>query len=89
MQKVLLIGTGVWAENHVKAYALCREVELAGVVGHSNEARLNELADGYNIPHRSMNVADAIDGVQPDIVDVAANPQFRLAGLRACIGTSV
>lgn len=87
--KTLLIGTGLWAENHLKAMQRCRRMRIAGIVGHSNEARLNELADRYAIPYRSMNVTKAIADVGPDIVDIAGSPRYRLAGVTACVGTGV
>lgn len=52
--KVGVIGAGV-GRLHLKGYqALAAEVDLAALCD-ANEARLNELADAYTIPHRYTN----------------------------------
>ena len=87
--RALLVGTKEWAQNHARAYALCRHAELAGVVGHTDESRLNDVADAYSIPRRFMSVKDALADVQPDMVDIAAGPRYRLEGVLDCLGSSV
>ena len=87
--RALLIGTGYWAERHIMAYGLCREVELAGLVGHSDEARLLALTAQYGIPRGFMSAEEAIAAVKPELVDIAGSPQYRLEGVRACVGKGV
>jgi len=88
-QRVLVVGTGYWAEQHLKAYGLCRHVTVAGIVGHSDRTRVRVLAEQYRIPSVFMDVKTAIRSVKPDIVDIAGSPRYRLAGVRSCVGTGV
>jgi predicted dehydrogenase len=87
--RALLVGTGGWAEKHLMAYQRCPNVEVAGIVGHSNRARVDKLGDAYGIQPRFMDVAQAIETVHPDVVDVAGSPRFRLPVVQACIGKGV
>jgi predicted dehydrogenase len=87
--KVLLVGTGYWAEQHIKAYAMCRETELAGLVGHADENRLKALMATYGIGRGFMDVGEAIEAVKPEMVDIAGSPQYRLEGVKACAGRCV
>jgi len=93
MKKIrsLLVGTGLWAENHIRAYQVCRHVELAGIVDVMPEARsrLVELAGKYNIPCHSQDLRRAVATVKPEMVDIAANPHFRLGAVRQAMGQSV
>lgn len=83
--KSVLVGTGGWAETHLRAYRDCRQVEIVGLCGHRNVDRLNVLADQYGIPERSLDLDDLLERMQPDIVDIACNPHFRLEGVRAAM----
>lgn len=85
----LVVGTGFWAEQHLRAYQRCREVAVCGLVGHANATRLEEVAARHGVPHHSMNLKRAIRDLAPDMVDICAAPAFRLAGVRACAGTGV
>jgi len=87
--RTILIGTGYWAEQHLRAYALGKKHDVVGIVGHSNESRLNELADTYNIPDRFMDVGQALAATKPDTVDIASAAAYRVEGIRCCAGTSV
>lgn len=88
-QRALLVGTAGWAERHLMAYRQCRDVEVVGIVGHSDAARLDERADAYGITARFMDLSEAIASTKPDMVDVVASPKFRLPAVRACIGKGV
>ena len=81
--KSVVVGTGGWAEAHAKAYRDCTDVELAGICGHQNVERLDELAARYGIPERSLDLDTLLSKVQPDMLDIACNPHFRLEGMRA------
>ncbi len=85
----LVVGTGFWTEQHLKAYQHCRLVEVCGIVGHTNATRLAEIAGRFEIPHHSLNLKRAIRNLKPDMVDICSAPVFRLAGIKACVGTSV
>lgn len=87
--KSLLVGTAGWAEKHLMAYQLCPDIEVGGIVGHSNRGRLDKLGDAYGIRARFMDLREAIAAVKPDMVDVAGNPRFRLPAVQACIGQGV
>ena len=78
----LLVGTGGWAENHLRAYAECENIRVVGLVGHQNRERLTALAEGYGIPDTFLDLGEALDGTEPDMVDIACNPHFRLQGVR-------
>lgn len=83
--KSVLVGTGNWAKAHATAYGNCTEVELAGICGYRNLERLNQLADECAIPERSLNLGELLDKVEPDMLDIACNPHFRLAGVKAAL----
>jgi predicted dehydrogenase len=83
--RAVLVGTGGWAEAHATAYRDCSEVELVGVCGHRNVERLNNLAEKYGIPERSLALHELLAKTEPDILDLACNPHFRLEGVRAAM----
>ncbi|MGQ9632236.1 MAG: Gfo/Idh/MocA family protein [bacterium] len=83
--RAVLVGTGGWAEAHAAAYRDCSDVELVGICGHRNAERLNSLADKYGIPERSLSLRELLAKTEPDILDIACNPHFRLEGVRAAI----
>ncbi|NLG50389.1 MAG: Gfo/Idh/MocA family oxidoreductase [Chloroflexi bacterium] len=83
--KSLLVGTGGWAETHIRAYQNCAEIELVGLCGHRSADKLNALADQYAIPERGLDLRELLDRVQPDVLDVACNPHFRLQAVQLAI----
>lgn len=83
------MGTGGWAEAHAAAYRDCAEVELVGICGHRNIERLNDLAEKYGVPGRSLNLRELLAKTEPDILDLACNPHFRLEGVRAAMAPYV
>lgn len=87
--KSVLVGTGGWAESHVKAYQIAEHVELVGICGHRDTERLNTIAEKYSIPERSINLGKLLERTQPDILDLACNPHFRLEGVQAAIMPSI
>ena len=87
--KTLLVGTGFWAEQHLKAYQLCKKTIVSGIVGHSNKKRLEELATNYNISSFFFDTKEAIRKLEPDIVDIATSPVYRLEGVKAAVNSSV
>lgn len=86
---VVLYGTGLWAEKHLMAYALCPGVEVVGLVGHSDEVRLKALAATYGVPRTFMELGQALAQCKPVMLDVSCNPHFRLQAVEAVVGTSV
>jgi predicted dehydrogenase len=84
-RKLLLIGTGGWAAAHAKALADCREVALAGICGHRNVQRLNDLAAAHSVECTGLDLTSMLERVQPEIVDVSCNPHFRLDPVRAAV----
>ena len=87
--KSVLVGTGGWAETHAIAYQMAEQVELVGICGHQNAERLDIVAEKYSIPERSNNLRELLEKTQPDILDLACNPHFRLEGVRAAIIPSI
>lgn len=85
----LLVGTGAWAQNHMRAYQACKDVELIGVVDVVPGAPVEEVARQFGIPHASRDLREAVRTLKPDIVDVAANPHFRLEALSIASGMGV
>lgn len=86
---VVLSGTGLWAENHLKAYACCPDLEVVAIVGHSNAERLSQLAKDYQIPSTFMDLDEALAKTRPAMLDVSGNPHYRLAAVQSAVGTSV
>ena len=79
----VVVGTGGWAETHLRAYQLCTQVEPVALVGHANAERLEALAGRYGITYRSLSLAEALAATQAEMVDIACNPHYRLEGVRA------
>ena len=88
-QRAVLMGTGGWAETHIRAYQSCEHVELVGLCGHANRERLLTLCRQYAIPEHSLDLAELVSRTQPDIVDIACNPHYRLEGVSAGLQPSV
>ncbi|RAV11480.1 Gfo/Idh/MocA family protein [Paenibacillus contaminans] len=76
--KAVLVGTKGWADAHANAYRACNSIELVGICGHSNLDRLNALADKYQIPNRSLNLAELLHATNPDVVDIVTGADVRL-----------
>ena len=85
----LVVGTGGWAETHLKAYAGCRNIEPVGICGHRDAEKLAELSAAFGIPEQSLELGELIERVQPDVLDIACNPHFRLEGVRTAMVPSV
>jgi predicted dehydrogenase len=81
--KSVLIGTSGWGEAHIKAYQQSKHVELVGLCGNRNKEILNQLADKYSIPNRSLDLRSMLHTLQPDMLDVACNPHYRLEAVKA------
>ncbi len=90
MIRSVVVGTGGWGETHVRAYGRCREVQLVGLCEPRDDlARLAELGERYSIVETSTDLAALLARTQPEMLDIACNPHFRLEGVRAALGTSV
>jgi predicted dehydrogenase len=87
--KALLVGSGHWAQNHIRAYQACKEVELVGLVDVFPGAAVEAVAKQFGIGYASRDLREAVKAVKPDLVDVAANPHYRLEALRAAEGLGV
>ena len=85
MYKAVLVGTGGWAAAHAEAYLICENIQLAGICGHSNMDRLKEMAHRYDIPDYSLDLRSLLLATQPDILDVSANPHFRLQAVQEAV----
>jgi len=89
VMRSVLVGTGGWAETHIRAYGTCREVELVGLCGHRKAQRTQALAERYAIPAWSLDLRDLLDRTEPDILDIACNPHYRAEGVRAAMRPSI
>lgn len=76
--KTVLIGTGSWAEVHAKAWNKIKDADLIGVWEYIDMKRLNDFANKFKISHRYSDLGMMLKELHPDIVDIAANPHFRL-----------
>lgn len=83
--RILLVGTGGWARAHALAMRECREVELVGICGHRNRDRLTALCTEFGDVPGDVDLAPLLRRVGPDIVDIACNPHYRLAGVQAAV----
>ncbi|MDF2721475.1 MAG: gfo/Idh/MocA family oxidoreductase [Paenibacillus sp.] len=81
----LLIGTGGWANAHAQAYGLCRDVRLAGICGHSSGEKLQRMIEQYGVAHAGLDAESLMREIQPDIVDVACNPHYRLQAVAIAV----
>ena len=85
----VVVGTGGWAETHLKAYAGCTEIEPVGVCGHENVDRLRELSATCEDVEQSLDLGELLERVQPDVLDIACNPHFRLEGVQAAMAPCI
>lgn len=83
--RVVLVGTGGWARAHALAMRQCREVELVGICGHHNRDRLAALGAEFGGLPGDLALEPLLRRLQPDIVDIACNPHYRLAGVQAAV----
>lgn len=87
--RVLLYGTGPWAEIHAKALVSIPDVELIGLCGHSNIARLESFADRHKIASRGVVLREMVERLQPEMVDIVVSPVCRLEAVRSSLFKSV
>jgi len=87
--KAVVVGSGPWAQNHLRAYQQCKEVEVAGLVGMTPTSAVDDVARQFGIPGVFRDVREAVRAVKPDILDVATNPHYRLEALQAAQGLGV
>ena len=78
----VLVGTGGWAEAHIRAYQRCHKTRLVGLCGHSNAQRTRDLATAYGIGAWSLSLDDLLHDLKPEMLDIACNPHYRLEGVR-------
>jgi len=83
--RAVLVGTGGWARTHEAAYRRCREVELVGICGHRNVDALRSLAQEHGVTETALELGELVARTQPDIVDVACNPHYRLEAVQAAL----
>ncbi|MBP1995167.1 Gfo/Idh/MocA family protein [Paenibacillus eucommiae] len=83
--KAVLVGTKGWADAHANAYRACNTIEVVGVCGHSNLDRLNALADKYQIPNRSLDLAELLRVTNPDVVDIVTGADLRLVLVKVVV----
>ena len=86
--KVVLVGTSGWAREHARAIQSVEELELVGVVGHSNKEKLAKFAAEFKIKS-AMSLDEMLEEFKPEILDLACNPHFRLDGVRAACNHGV
>jgi predicted dehydrogenase len=87
--RVLLYGTGRWAEVHAKAIRGIKDAEIVAVCGHSNLSRLELVANLCEAPVRSMDLRETIENVQPEMIDIVVSPVCRLQAVKESIFPSV
>lgn len=83
-KSIIVFGTSGWAKKHVLAIKDVPELELVGVIGHSNKEALENFKKEFNVPV-SLNADELLAEVKPDIIDVACNPHFRLGAVELAV----
>jgi len=83
--RALLVGTGGWASAHAEAYVGCRKVKLVAVCGHRDTGRLADLASRYGPVATGLDLQRLLEETQPDILDVACNPHYRVEPVRLAV----
>lgn len=85
MIKAVLVGTGDWAMAHAEAYRKCKRIHLAGICGHSNADKARDIAQQYGIEHDSLDLHALLHKTQPELLDVAGNPHYRLQAVQEAV----
>lgn len=80
--RILMVGTSNWAKAHAASIARVPELQLVGVVGHSNRERLDALAGPYGV-EGAFDLEAMLEKHKPEIVDLVCDPRFRLEGIAA------
>lgn len=80
--KVALVGTGDWAKVHAAAWNKISDADLIGVWEYIDMQRLDDFANEFKIPNRYSDLKKMLKELHPDMVDIAANPHFRLEAIK-------
>lgn len=84
MLNVVTVGAGYFSQFHYDAW---QRVEGAQVVGNCNRTLSGalEIGEKYNIPNQSTNLAELIDNLKPDLIDIITPPHTHVQNVEiAC-----
>jgi predicted dehydrogenase len=87
--RVAVIGTGDWAESHIRAWQTIPGVTVTHLVGHTDIAKTVSLARRYGIPRTGLNLLDVAGLGEIDALDVVTSPAFRLGALEAAVQLAI
>jgi predicted dehydrogenase len=82
LHRVAVIGSGEWAEAHMRAWQAIPGVTVTHLVGHSDIDRTVALARQYGVPHAGLSLLDVARPGEIDALDVVTSPAFRLGALK-------
>lgn len=82
--KVALAGAGAFGNKHLDAIQLIDGVEVVSLVGREL-GKTQEIANKYNIPHVTTNLADSLAIREVDAVILCTPTQMHAAQAMACL----
>ena len=71
--KLATVGTGYFAQFHYEAWSRIENVDLVGLCTLDGAMGRN-IADRFDIATVHGDVADMLDAVQPDLLDIITPP---------------
>lgn len=86
--RVACTGTGYFSQFHYDAWSRMPGVDLVAVANRSPE-KAREFAVKYGIPATFGTVAEMLDVVKPDVLDIITPPETHLAVIREAAARGV
>jgi predicted dehydrogenase len=86
--RVATVGAGYFSQFHYRAWARMADVELVAVCD-SDEARAQDTAARYGAPQAFGNLAEMLDAVGPDVLDVIVPPAGHLTAIEAAASRGI
>ena len=82
--KLATVGTGYFAQFHYEAWSRIKNVNLVGLCTLDNTMGRN-IADRFDVETVHDDVADMLDAVEPDLLDIATPPSTHLRFIEAAV----
>jgi predicted dehydrogenase len=79
--RVAVVGVGEWAESHIQAWQSIPGVTISHLVGRSDLARTDALAERYGIATATVDLRESAEAGELDVLDVVTPPSYRLDAL--------
>ena len=86
--KLATVGTGYFAQFHYEAWSRIENVDLVGLCT-LDETMGRNIADRFDIATVHGDVADMLDAVQPDLLDIITPPPTHRQFIEAAVARGI